>query len=100
MMLILFSVFLALLIGAALAWRFAFHAGFAAGRSTIPLQIIREVAERRISLGDEDAEVVARDLGADLLLPPDEIRRLREIRPESPQKRENPEVPGKLRPAS
>ena len=100
MMLILFSVFLAFLMGAALAWRIAFRAGFAEGRSTIPLRIIREVAEHRISHGDESAEAVARDLGADLLLPPDEIRRLREIRPESTPKREKPALPGKLRPAS
>lgn len=95
---IIFSLaFSAFLLAIALVWRFAYRAGFAEGRSTIPLRLIRSLAEHRVSCDGEAAQTVAADLGTELFLPPDEIRRLREIRPEVVEK---PQIPGKLRPAS
>ncbi len=97
MMLTIFAVVSGFLIAMALVWRVAFRAGFAEGRSTIPLHMIRSLAEHRISCGGEAAPAVAEDLGRTLVLPPDEVRRLQEIRPDTAEK---PQIPGKLRPAS
>ena len=97
MMSMIFIVSAVFLLGIALVWRIAFRAGFAEGRSTIPLELIRSIAEHRVSCAGEPADLVAQDLANDLLLPPDEMRRLREIRPDAPK---SPQIPDKLRPAS
>lgn len=96
-MLTIFLSFSAFLVGLALVWRLAYRAGFAEGRSTIPLHLIRALAKHRVSCDGEAPQIVAADLGEALLLPPDEIRRLQEIRPEVAEKTP---APGKLRPAS
>ena len=88
-----FSVFT---LTVALVSRLAYRAGFAEGRSTVPLRLIRSLANHRVTCAGEAARAVAEDLGVELCLPPDEIRRLQEI---TPQAAEETSPPEKLRPA-
>lgn len=79
----------------------AYRAGFTEGRLTIPLRFIRSLGEHRVGCEGETAAQVVGDLGAELHLPREEIRRLLDTLPNLEQRLEQREEERpKLRPAS